>query len=685
LTKPRDNRATLIGWIVVAIAAVLRLGWLDLAPYQYDEADVMLRVFDMYRGSFPLSGAMTSWGVPDPPYVVYFAALVAWLPPPTLAAAGLVAVLNVIAVGVTYVAVLRHFGLWVALASGLLFAVNPWAVYFGRRFWTEILPVFTAVAFLATLEITQRRDPRWLPILGAALATQIQARLLGGLYLPAAMISTLPVAWRWGRQIVLSLAIVLAISSPFIIYVVHSFDEITRALREGSRGLATEANAGLLDLVRWTISGEHLLPFGNRGLVDLQSLGSAVRIVASVTAALLIVGAVLCLVGTVLRKPGWTRYPILLLWAVTPIALLAGQTSSLYLHYLMVLWPFPSLVMGLTIGWLMNGGRLEVGQHVPVRSLPRGTLRLGGALLLMFVVSVQSSLTLTLYSTLRIYDVRDDERQTPAVQPQSVAAQLATSGPRDTAQALETGEFYGIEVPMRYWLEVRSAALRLAGAMSTSEVLVLTEGTNPAAEEKAALVEGMLGPQLRGRYLHPLTLAIPLGRPSLVLETWALDPAEPFQRLGERLEIVPLPTSSRTSRDGIRFYRIPARTAAEWSEMTDRPLDISLGGARLVGARGPERARVGENIQLVSFWLIQPGSELIADTVTVRLIDERGQRVASADLELSEDLYDTAELLGVAMRHDLDVSSRATPGEHRFEVSTGRTASIAARTEVMPR
>jgi hypothetical protein len=685
LTETKDNRATIIGWIVVAIAAVLRLGWLDLAPYQYDEADVLLRVFDLYRGAIPLTGAMTSWGVPDPPYMVYLAALVAWLPHPALAAAGLVAILNVVAVGITYVATLRHFGLWAALASGLLFAANPWAVYFGRRFWTEILPIFTVIAFWATLEITQRRDRRWLPILGAALAAQIQARLLGGLYLPAALISTSPVAWRWHREIVLTLGIVLAISSPFILYVSRSFGEISRALREGSRGLASEANAGLLDLVRWTISGEHLLPFGNRGLADVQSLGSIVPILGAVTVGLLITGAGLSAIGMVLRRPGWTRYPILLLWAVTPIALLAGQTSSLYLHYLVVLSPFPFLVMGLTIGWLMNGGRLEVGQHIPVRSLRRGVLRLSGALILMFVVSVQSSLTLTLYSTLRIYDVRDDERQSPPIQSQSHAAQLAASGPRDTAQALGTGEFYGIEIPMRYWLDVRSVALRLARELSTSEVLVLTEGTTPIAEEKPALIEGMLGPQLRGRYLRPLTMAIPLGRPSLVMETWALDPAEQFQRLGERLEMVPLPTSSRTSRDGTRFYGIPARTAAEWSELTDRPLDIALSGARLVGARGPERARVGEHIELVSFWIIAPEQELTAETVTVRLVDGRGQRVAGEDLSLSEDLYGVNEPIGVVMRHDLEISDRATPGEHRFEVSTGRASSVAARTEITPR
>ena len=49
------------------------------------------------------------------------------------------------------------------------------------------------------------------------------------------------------------------------------------------------------------------------------------------------------------------------------------------------------------------------------------------------------------------------------------------------------------------------------------------------------MVEGMIGPELRGRYLRPLSLAIPLNRPSLVLETWGLEPAEPFQRLGDQL------------------------------------------------------------------------------------------------------------------------------------------------------
>src|SRR5829696_8691751 len=56
LMSSKDSQGTFIGWIIVGIAAVLRLGWLDLAAYQYDEADVLLRVFEMQRGQIPLSG-----------------------------------------------------------------------------------------------------------------------------------------------------------------------------------------------------------------------------------------------------------------------------------------------------------------------------------------------------------------------------------------------------------------------------------------------------------------------------------------------------------------------------------------------------------------------------------------------------------------------------------------------------
>lgn len=682
---------TVLGAFVVLAAAVMRLTSLDLAPYQYDEADVLLRVFDLARGQIPLTGAMTSWGVPDPPMMVYLMAVAAWAPQPALTAAGIVAMLNVAAVGITYVAALRHFGAPTAVAAGLLFAVNPWAVYFGRRFWTEMLPVLTSLASLAALEVSERRDRRWVVPLGLALAVQIQARLLGGLYLPAALAAVLPFARRWLGTIVLTLALALVISAPFIVYVIQSHEQILRALREGERGMAATANTGLIDLVRWTISGAHILPLESRYLAELRTLVLPMRVVEWLTAGLLVAGVVLSLAIMAGRPTGWTRFGLLLLWAITPIALLATQTSSLYLHYLVVLSPFPFLLMALPVAWLWSGGRWSFWQpaHGPMGAARLATQRVarGTAMLLVgFVVVVQGALTPALHSVLQIYDVRAEDRTAPPAQPQAPTALLASNGPRETAQALGTGETYGIEIPMRFWLSVRDSALRHAASLGTDEVLVLTEGTRPLSEERPALVEGMLGPGLRGRYLTPLVLAIPLERDSLVLETWGLDTAESLARLGERLDVIPLPTSSRNTRDAVRLHRLPARSPDEWSRLAGGTvLDSPMGGLRLVGARAPEIVRPNETVPLVSYWLVAPRASPSADRVTARAVDERGQRGAQRELELPEGLGGSPSTLGVIMRHDLELGGRAAAGAYRIEVSIGTESALATTFTVSQR
>src|SRR4051794_17052663 len=60
--------------LVLALAALFRLGALDLASFQYDEADALLRARAVAQGQLALTGAQTSWGVPDPPFQVYLLA-----------------------------------------------------------------------------------------------------------------------------------------------------------------------------------------------------------------------------------------------------------------------------------------------------------------------------------------------------------------------------------------------------------------------------------------------------------------------------------------------------------------------------------------------------------------------------------------------------------------------------------
>ena len=110
-----------------------RLWRVDLAPLRYDDVDVLSRARDVLERGLTLTGPLTSWGVPDPPGSVYLMLPAALAPSPPTAAVIWVGLLNVAAVVLTYLLAERFHGRAVAFAAGLLFAVNPWAVYFSRR------------------------------------------------------------------------------------------------------------------------------------------------------------------------------------------------------------------------------------------------------------------------------------------------------------------------------------------------------------------------------------------------------------------------------------------------------------------------------------------------------------------------------------------------------------------------
>ena len=146
---------------MTALAAALRLWQVDLAPLRYDDVDVLSRARDVREHGLTATGPLTSWGVPDPAGSVYLMLPAALRRRRPSAAVLWVGLLNVLAVALTYLLARRAFGPAVGLAAALLFAVNPWAIYFSRRSWAEIVPLFTVVALWAAHEVVVWRRARW--------------------------------------------------------------------------------------------------------------------------------------------------------------------------------------------------------------------------------------------------------------------------------------------------------------------------------------------------------------------------------------------------------------------------------------------------------------------------------------------------------------------------------------------
>ena len=337
-------------WLVFGLALVFRLAALDLAAFGYDEADLVLRARAMAQGQLPLAGTMTSWGIPDPPFQVYLLAPVALSPWPVMGTLMFMAVLNALAVLGTYALGARFFGWRFGLLAGLLFAVNPWAIYFGRRGWVQLQPALTVVALWSAFEVVQaRRAVGGLPFF-LALAANVQARLLAACYAPAALASLALGGRVWAsRWSLLGIAGGMLLSLPYALYLVSDRERIAAILAEGNRGVADAPRHGVFEFTWWLAAGVNLLPTppGLAGWVD--TLGAVMRVESWLAAGLALGGLGLCGLRIGRRCPGWRRYALLLTWTILPLGLVAWQSSTVYLHYLVMLFPLPFLLMALPL------------------------------------------------------------------------------------------------------------------------------------------------------------------------------------------------------------------------------------------------------------------------------------------------------------------------------------------------
>ena len=645
------------------LAAALRLWAIELAPFGYDEVDVLGRARAVLGGELTATGPLTSWGIPDPPASVYLMVPPSALPRPALAGAAWSAVLNVTAVVLTYLVARRFLGSRVALVAGLLYAVNPWAVYFSRRTWAEIVPLFTVVALWAAFEVVCGGRARWAVLFFLALALQVQTRVLALVYVPAAVLTLALFPRRWGwRWPMLGVALGVLVSLPYLGWVGLHWSELQARLAEGNRGIAlapaASSGRGATQLLLWTAAGYGLLPAASAAAPWLSSLGLATALTLWTVAALLVAGLGIAVAALVRRPGGWEPLALSAIWLL-PVGVLLVQSSSVYLHYMVAVFPAVFLVLALPLALLLGG------------ALPG---RLIGGALLGLVCGPQLATTFTLYRVVAAYH---PESSAP-LELRQAAAGLA----REAADLLGTGERYGVEVPLRFWEALGDHAHAEAARLGLDEVWVLAGATDPLTAERPALLDYLLRPRLTPRFLAPETLMFPVGRPALVLETPDVDPPESLERFGERRAHVPIPSTNRVGRDFARLTAIPSRTIEDWAALPPTRAAASFeGGVQLLGFRATRdawtrdelpvvTASAGDEVPVVTYWRVggDAGSVL---PPSVRLVDERRRQVAEsrapAGGQLASPLSRGERV--VIVRQELKIPSRAAAGSYRLEVS----------------
>jgi hypothetical protein len=147
--------------LLLAIAVWMRVGRLELAEFNTDEAANMLYAADaLDRGGLPLvgrpSGQVNNATPPHSTYVYMAIALFSFDP---LVFTGVIAVANAVGVVLLYLLGVRMVGWRAALIGALWYAVDAYAILFSRKIWEPelVAPVFLAALLVGWLGLYEGR------------------------------------------------------------------------------------------------------------------------------------------------------------------------------------------------------------------------------------------------------------------------------------------------------------------------------------------------------------------------------------------------------------------------------------------------------------------------------------------------------------------------------------------------
>jgi hypothetical protein len=341
---------------IVALASWLRLRHLGLATFHDDQAVALRIAHDILHGEIRTVGLTSSSGAANPPLYVYIVAVLVAIHDGVIFATVSVAVLSVVAIALTYVAVLPRFGRAVAFITIALFATAPWAVYFGRLlFQQDYLPVVT-VALLWTLFVVLERDRTRVALLVPVLfVVAISLNLSAvSLILPiGALLAYRARDINW-RAVFAGAAVGVVLLSSWLAHnAKHGFRDFSLILNNG-RGHGGTAGGGTIEAVRRTI--DLVSTEGWNFITGAQHQGGAAwtlgRAAGILVIVLLVVGMATSLASVVRdgRHPeiDTARRALLVIWLVgICLAYITSSRSGVGPHYVIVSYPVSFLLAAL--------------------------------------------------------------------------------------------------------------------------------------------------------------------------------------------------------------------------------------------------------------------------------------------------------------------------------------------------
>ena len=437
--------------IILGLALFLRLYRLDLAQFKCDEAMVLSLAVGIADGEhLPLVGIPSAIGVPHPPLFPYLIALPLLVQRDVLASYIFVVLLNVAAVGFTYLLVRRYFGRTAALVAGLLYAVGFWPVFFSRFIWTpNVLPIFAVLMGISLFEAILKRR-RWFFVSACLLAgLMAQVEFPAFAYLPLLAIIAILFWRRLGGAIVLGALVVVLTFTPYLYHDLQSGATVLQRIMDLLRQPGTwhwqawmypARLLGHLDYQAWLDDAG--------GLVARTSVD--VRWASWIEAGLLSIGIIYTGLRALIRRRRETdgaRYGLLVLWALVPVLVFSRSSYAVHQHYFIALCPALFAVVGVVVSdgvhWLLRrmGVTKGAGPSMVAASVAIILAAVAGAQVYFNLVSV-AYFAQGHSQTVRLGQMRKALEETAKVRDATNASQIWIIAPGELSQVGSLGHLF---------------------------------------------------------------------------------------------------------------------------------------------------------------------------------------------------------------------------------------------------
>jgi len=206
----------------------------------------------------------------------------------------------------------------------------------------------------------------------------------------------------------------------------------------------------------------------------------------------------------------------------------------------------------------------------------------------------------------------------------------------------------------------------------------VTKGSDPLSDDRPAMLEAVLGPDVRAQFQPADALVMPLERPALLLITQDADTPLAVERLGMPIGLIPLPGPNRGVREGIRLIDLPARSVIDWVTALGV---VNRGEAaprtERIGLIMNSRVHYGEVLDVVTVW---PGP-VVALRPTIVLDDAGGERTPERDNPRRRPLEVAADQV-LLLRHQVPISVRIASGDARVIVERTLDGGRLVRTDL---